>query len=590
VARTVLVGAGAASLLFAGLLAGTGRAPSAAASDLGVSVEVDSGPFAGLELTVSQTRNLTSQVVLIEWENAPPTIPSFGTPSHSYLQIMQCWGVDPAGTEPSVTPGLEPDGSAAADYGPDREHCQYGAVGTREVDPGTLVDPVENLEPNYDCTGDLCQQGFVPFASVTGADPIVSPAGNIYFDVNTSNEIPIARTRSNGIGQAYFEVQTLRQAPGLGCGFAQRTASGVTGRPCWLVIVPRNDREVDGQLVGLQEANRELFSSPLSATNWRNRIVIPLTFAAIGNVCPIGGKERRILGTEIATDAMTRWQPTLCADGTRIFNYSQVPAPVVSNQLQSDDPSLALVDEVVQDVDDAVYAPLLAGGLTFASLIERQVRGTESVDVLERAGERMPALRLNARLAAKLLTQSYRGGLADPDTSDKSQHLSLVDANGRPQVDGTGNLLLAPRNLAGDEEFLALNPDFRDYPVSRMPVADVVLPTGSSATNQLVWRWIMSDPEAKAFMEGAPDEWGMRVNPYYRNQGLNLAGEPRSDFPKRDEICRDPIPVLDQNSGEITYPEASRLCTNGAHPYAQDYLGSAGRPGAVQGQWSRRRG
>ena len=572
--RIAFAAMGAVSLAAAGALLALPVATPAAATDVSASAIVPSGTFSGLAIDVSQTVNLTNQVVRITWDNATATFPTVGTPAHSYLQVMQCWGDGSADSEPSATPGLAPDASPEAGYGPTAEQCQYGGIGTREIDRGSMNDPLNTLERNFDCaTGPgSCRTTYMPFESVTGSDPVIDPAANYYFDANTTNELNAARTRSDGSGLAYFEVQTLRQAPGLGCGAALDSGSRIVGRSCWLVVVPRDDHEVNGSQVGQGQVNLELLSSPLSPTNWKNRIVIPLTFAPIGNVCPIGVAERRVLGTDVATDAMSRWQPTLCESGDRTFNYSQVSEVMVSNQLNATDPGLALVNVRVPDLEDTVYAPVLAGGLTFASLIERQVRGTETQDVLEAAGERMPALTLNARLVAKLITQSYRGATADPDNPDKTSHLALVDpVTGRVQVDGDGNLVLAPRSVIGDPEFLALNPSYASYPSSRMPISDAILPVGSSAANQLVWKWLLSDPDAKAFLEGTADDWGMKVNPYYRNSALTSGGDVRSDFPKRDEICRDPIAVIDPESGEPTYPEASILCSTGAHPYAADF-------------------
>lgn len=584
-ARAALVAAGALALATSASLALIGSAPSVTAAEVaGSTVEVTQGPFDGLRLSVSQTRNLTSQVVEIRWSGAAPTVPTIGTASHSYLQLMQCWGDDPAGTEANVTPGLADPSSAAAGYGPDRTQCQYGAIGTREIDPGTLVDPLDDLDRNFDCfdhdndpaTPDQCRKTYVPFESVTGSDPVIDPQANVYFDVNTSNEINVARTRSNGEGLAYFEVQTLRQAPGLGCGAAQQTSSGIKGRACWLVVVPRGNLEVNGTPVGPQEANREMYSSPLSETAWKNRIVIPLTFAPIGNVCPIGASERRVIGSEVATDAVTRWQPTLCAGGDRIFSFNQVSEPVVRMQLAGAQSTLALVNSEVDDLPDAVYAPVLAGGLTFASLIERQVRGNEAESVLERAGERMPELRLTPRLVAKLITQSYLAATAAPGELDKMAYLYRAGPDGRPLIEN-GELALAPRTLLDDPEFEALNPDYADFPSSRFPVADVVLPVGASQANELVWRWLLSDSDAKAFLTGVPDEWGMRVNPYYVMPGTTTVDDAPRDFPKRDEICSEPA-----QAGN----ESSRRCTNNVHPYVADYetgarLAGRGDDGAV---------
>ena len=47
----------------------------------------------------------------------------------------------------------------------------------------------------------------------------------------------------------------------------------------------------------------------------------------------------------------------------------------------------------------------------------------------------------------------------------------------------------------------------------------------------MVWNWLQSDEEARDFLSGKPDPWGMRVNSYF--QELNLAENTSlSDFPK----------------------------------------------------------
>jgi hypothetical protein len=38
------------------------------------------------------------------------------------------------------------------------------------------------------------------------------------FDMNTTNEVPFAKTRGDGTGDHPFEVQTAREASGLRCG------------------------------------------------------------------------------------------------------------------------------------------------------------------------------------------------------------------------------------------------------------------------------------------------------------------------------------------------------------------------------------
>ena len=584
-ARLALLTASSIAILSAGVIAVQPQNAAAGSASDGASAQVSTGPFTGLQVGVSQTRNLTNQVVKITWSGATPTQPLAGTPVNNYLQIMQCWGDNPSGTTDSVTPGLEAPGSSALGYGPTPQNCQYGGTGTREIDPGSIIDPLNTVDPNVECydldldpnTPDTCNKIFMPFASVTGSDPIIDPLNNVYFDANTTNEITAARTRSDGTGIAYFEMQTLRQAPGLGCGAAEDSGSAIIGRACWLVIVPRDNHEVNGNLVGSGQNIQSLVSSPLSATNWANRVVIPLSFAPIGNVCPIGGHERRVLGSQGATDAVTRWQAPLCASGERIFSFDQVAEPVAVNQLNSTDAGLALVDHQLSGVNGAsVYAPILVGGVTFASLIERQVRGSEDQSMLDKDGERMPALNLNARLVAKLLTQSYLNAIAGSNDSSKTSYMYKANPDLTPMI-ANDELQLAPRTLMQDPEFVALNPAYADFAPGYFIVNDIVVPTGSSAVYQLVWKWILSDPDAKGFLDGVPDEWGMKVNPYYVGAEVDANGDPINYFPKLDQTCGDPIPG---------FSDDSRICTNNANAYVADMesgarLAGRGDDGAI---------
>ncbi len=556
VVRNALVISGVASLASAGLLTGAllGAPVASATGEVSpTTVTVGTGPFAGMSVSVSQTEALTSQVVEVRWSGAAPTQPTYGILAHSYVAIMQCWGDDPEGTPISVTPGLETPSDPAAAYGPDRTQCQYGRsaderggywANTREVNPNTFIDPLETLPRN------VGTQTFVPFESATGVT-ITNPLENVYFDANTTNEVDYGRTRPDGQGLEYVEIQTLRQAPGLGCGEALTPVDGsVKGRSCWLVLVPRSDLEVDGRTVGTSSSNR-LDSSPLSASNWRNRIVLPLDFVPIGQTCPIGARERRITGSEVATDAVTRWQPALCEDGTRVFGFSEVSDASLASQLSSTTPGLALVNGRV-DVKGSVFAPVAVSGVGIGFILERRVDPGAPADEQEKAGERLTSLKLNARLVAKLLTQSYRGGLADG-----VNHADHLGAN--------------PFDLSGDPEFLALNPEFATMPAYGL--SDMLVPTGSSLAYQKVWEWIKADLDASLFMMGMPDEWGMTVNPYYIGSYEYAVGDSlvtRSNYPKLDETCADPIDPAN---------DASRLCITAARPYAANLEESA-RSGA----------
>ena len=65
------------------------------------------GKFAGLQVTVGQTKNLIDQVINITWKGAAPTFQGGQVFGVQYLQLMECWGDTPAGA--------------------DRTQCEFGA-------------------------------------------------------------------------------------------------------------------------------------------------------------------------------------------------------------------------------------------------------------------------------------------------------------------------------------------------------------------------------------------------------------------------------------------------------------------------------
>src|SRR5262249_54472906 len=163
-----------------------------------------------------------------------------------------------------------------------------------------LSDPAETITQQPGQTTNV----YVPFHSVTGKT--TDGSSSEFFDTGTTNEDPFARTRPDGTGQDFFEVQTAREAAGLGCGEPLKSGAKTVGRSCWLVIVPRNNIEVDGSVRGTS-STEQLQSSPLSTTNWSHRIVVKLQFEPLGDVCPIGAAERRTVGHEPIAEAISRW-------------------------------------------------------------------------------------------------------------------------------------------------------------------------------------------------------------------------------------------------------------------------------------------
>ncbi len=507
--------------------------PSVASKPVAASTATDSamtesgtGDFTSLKVTVSQTKSLIDQVVDITWTGGTQTQPESAF-AINYLQIMQCWGDATDGPTPQQ---CEFGGDAAFDF------RGGNWVTTRQLDYGGLKDPKEDPLPDP-------QPGatsvFVPFSPVDGSGDVYENATPFY-DSTTSNEIPFARTRADGAGEQFFETQTAQEAPGLGCG-APDKAKNNAPRSCWLVVVPRDNHEVDGSVAGASITN-QLVSSPLSPTNWKNKIVFPLTFAPIGTDCPIGAHEHHTVGVEDIDEAFVRWQPALCAGGGPIYGFSQVTDSVGNRQVLTDPPGMSFLNVPIPkaqvDPDRPLtYAPLTLSGLTISFLIESESAPNAPPEVKAKDGQRITSLNLTPRLVAKLLTQSYQ--LAVNPTA------RYLDAN--------------PVDLTHDPDFLAVNPAFKDLDFSTTPISDILVPESLSETTALLWQWIASDKDATDFLSGQPDPWGMRINPFYQGMDPN-----RQDFPKIDPYCQ-----------TFAQPGPAPLCTLDAHPYAADMHNAA---------------
>ena len=507
-----------------------GMAPTAGAADVGRDGTVhvrntDSavtksgkGEFADLKVTVSQTTGLVNQVVRISWEGGRPTKPEFGDLGINYLQIMQCWG-------------------GTAEDGPPRDKCQYGGqrawngglnTNSRQLTTTGVVDPLEVANAEWDVDG----LSYVPFESWTGKTTYGTKSE--FFDRYTSNEVNHARIRPDGTGEEYFEVQTGVESPGLGCGQTREGESPL----CWLVIVPRGSKEVDGTPRGTTTGD-PLNTSPLSVSNWQHRIYYSLEFQPIGVACPIGRDEVPLLGTDRVAEAITRWQPELCADGDGNYSFTVLPDSAARQKSQTPEPDLTFVErglpeDQVSPQHPVVYAPVALSGVTISFNLESQSSTLAPAEVRERDGRRMSGIKLNQRLVAKMLTQSYRYDAA-PDPK-------RVEDN--------------PWDLATDPEFLELNPQFKEL---RIPaLGHILTPAGESDTALLVWEWIWADKDARAFLEGKADPWGTKINPVYKK-----ATFPRSDFPRADNVC-------------VAYADREvPICTFDLVPYSADLYSGA---------------
>lgn len=543
-ARECVIAATLASVpMSAGLLLLAGSAtPHAAAAatatcpgDVGSAVTRNGeGSFAAVQVTVCQTTQLVNQVVTVQWSGGEPTVPvnNAGRFQRHFLQIMQCWGDDSTGPRPEQCQwgGLSPDTARGGVY-----------VNGRQVYATGLVDPQETHHPPPG--GDRV---WVPFESVTGVTLLDGKVNELY-DANTTNQVTFARTRPDGTGVEFFEMQTGREAPGLGCGEA---LSGGRARGCWLVVVPRSDVEVDERVLtgnGTAPTDSQSFlqSTPLSASNWQHRIVFPLDFSPLGSVCTLGSAERPTLGDEMITEAVTRWQPGLCRETGLVYSFGQVSDELARTDLQSDEPSLGFITRPLPpDARPAagkmVYAPVAISGLAISLNIDQQSLDTAPAEVQRGNGQRINELKLTPRVVAKLLTQSYRAATNAPETI-------------------AGNPLFMDK----DPDFLADNPQFKDLALN-FGLKNLLAPVGSADVYDLLWTWVAGDQEARDFLDGKADPWGAVVNPNYR--GLAV---PRFDLPKSDLACqpatedRGPLCPADNLPSTLDMHEGTRAASRG---------------------------
>ncbi len=547
------------------------------------------GQFADLAITVNQTEKLNNQAISIDWTGATPTVQGPGRFGSQFLQIMQCWGDD--------------DGSVPGNPGPPPEQCVQGAsTGVFGGVSGAALPggfTTSRIVSRSTWSGFVASVGFLetsttnvwlPFRSVSGTevtvhtDPAFNPSlvgGNYwlnpFFNIVTTNEIPAAATGLDGKGAELFELHTGVQSSGLGCGQSvQPVAAGGSKVPkCWLVVVPRGSAADENVGTPFEDRAEQygVYTSPLAATAWKNRIAIPLEFNPVDSPCTLGIDERRLAGSELALAAVASWQPALCASGD-LPPYSFAPVNDASARQQlaagtTGAPGMVVVSRPLSgtSLDPAkptIYAPLSLSGLTIGFNIERNPKPEAGAEALQLAGVRVAELNLTPRLVAKLLTQSYK------------QQVIILQTPDYPWM--TSN----PGHMGLDPDFLQFNPEFSLFDIADgRTFSGLQLPAGSSDAAQQIWEWVFADHEARAWLNGEPDEWGMRVNPVYgATAAANSAGQPFGDplpnaFPKGDPYCYQAPP---RGPGGSIVPPA--LCGTDWMPYARGF-GDAARVGRI---------
>ena len=465
-------------------------------------------------VTVSQTTNLTHQVVNVSWADFTPSyrtsLVSSGEDFFNDVTVMECKGavVDGKPTGPDY------DGAYGTASAPN--DCYNVTANGAVYGPANMVD-------TYTSTGGIDVQSYQPST--------------------LSCSMPGAGTTC-GTGSAQFEIETKLQNSFLGCDDTS---------PCYLVVMPNwggddgsnagsgtqpvdpfqdmtytancGDHEFDGggpfgSGFGTQ------FINDTSCT-WNDRFVIPLSFAPTPTqYCPNNDYQFYADGSPELEQAMQQWLPAWCTAKPAVdfdFNSGVDEYTARSEFLSGSAAGSASADIAL--VTDPASSALTSGSsrkFTYAPIANTGIAIAYYLDDTA-TGQPVTNLKLDARLVAKLLTNSYsysfgvcaQGQTAQSQTCD-------------PAVAGN------PTSILHDPEFYQLNPeytaaDFHDPTGVGDDTEPLVIAGDSDMTYELT-RWIESDADAASFLAGQPDPWGMHVNTYFKT------GEtyPISDYVKLD--------------------------------------------------------
>ncbi|MDH2414842.1 hypothetical protein [Nocardioides sp. CER19] len=355
--------------------------------------------------------------------------------------------------------------------------------------------------------------------------PFEGADGKFYAGCNANNMPPQAAagtadppnetaafTALDGTGSADFEVRTSTENEALGC---SHTVA------CTLVVIPIMGISCDapggfcnetgnylpgstndGSVGPAEAVSPALWWSP---SNWDNRFSVPLDFAQPPNTCSLLGQGDPVpfYGSELMSQAALQWAPAYCLNRSR-FNWqaNSMPDEAAFTLMKTGGAAAAQISGR-QDGDRGIgYAPTAVTGWGIGFVVDKPGN----------AGEQQ-SLRLNARLIAKLLTESYPGsptGAKRPGLGDNPLSINL------------------------DPEFEALNPGLDTDHFSEAASTLLALNTSAQLVVQLT-SYLQTDPDARAFLNGKADPWGMTVNPAYKKIQLPVDTWPLLDtwFPQK---------------------------------------------------------
>ncbi|RKT16657.1 hypothetical protein BX285_1004 [Streptomyces sp. 1114.5] len=435
-------------------------------------------------VTVSQTADLTNQVLQVSWSGFTPTVAlgskapvAVAVKESNFIlyavRVYQCRGTDPAVTD-----------------------C-YGS---------TLY-------------GGERSKGFEQPPRPTHLETPEWPTNQV-----------IAATGPDGSGSASIEVWSAKESATLGCDATH---------PCSLVVEPNYggdpldlfqahdggadcefhdlDDDPDGYTAadgimkpGTAFQNWKTGNRTSEQCAWQHRTVVPLSFAPTADACAAADQAFGAAGLEMANRAVQQWRAGLCL-GSSPMTVGYVPAggepqarAAFLGGSSTTEVALTALPDRSPPPRPYVYAPFATTGISVTYLVDDPKTGRQIRD-----------MKLNARLVAKLLTQSYASpGAAIPSVA--------------------GN----PVCLFTDPEFRQLNPETDangiHWPTSCGGILTVYpgVPGGTTDLTYLLTSWVAADPDAYRFLDGEPDPWGMHIDSLYLKP--KFAGYPTDAFQTQD--------------------------------------------------------
>ena len=549
-------------------------------------------------LTVDETQNLRSlQRVKVSWTGAHPNTGNIsidpnsvaGAASEYPVVLLECSGADspnpPAGQQQldpttcwTATSGeryLEAQLDSPYGSFPPWRLDRYATAAQRQAVVGEPAAAQMGPQATQNCENTFALPSWPPtYQRVTYWVPFRGGAGGTWYAgpancagmppeasgvLDSSSALPTNETwgasDGSGSGSAKFDVwgsdfnASLGCSASVACSIVAVPVLGISCDPAGVATslppedIPPTGTVQDNAAAACRAAGTQpRFNTPVpptvtvdgslwwAASNWRNRVSVPITFAPPNTFCAtVSNKpEISVYGSELMTEATVQWAPHFCADSSFKFKHVQTAEPEARSILNAGGVDAAFASDLPAGTYGSrpvVNAPVAMTGFAIAFAID------------DAQGNEVTSLRLTPRLLAKLLTESYPSLLAAGD----------------PALAGN------PITMAVDPEFEALNPDISHNVATGAGVypdegASTLLSLSTdSDVIQALTTYIHADPDTKAWLDGAPDPWGMVVNPNYRTSSLDAQHAPKLAMPTNS------WPILDTYTPQFTISQEQCL-------------------------------